>query len=322
MAEYYKIDHHTINRYSKEIGFDDSIYKKRKLSEKEIDYIIQNYNNYSATKIAEYLNITKEAVSGVWFRNNLRGKDTRIYPLLNESYFEVIDTQDKAYFLGFIGADGCLYDSQEKHKNKQKILRISIRYEDIKILELFKKVLQTDKKIIWSKDIYVNLEISSNKIFDDIEKLGLSPRKTWKNTIANIPKKFMPALIRGYFDGDGSIGLSKNDSYSDVGIIISGYHENLKKIQDFLLEKNIFSVFTIDKRTYTKGTTGEFGNLYLSNRTSKYAFLKLIYENCEDYYMDRKYEKAMGFINYIENSNEIRDKQIKIYYDYAVHGIS
>ena len=42
----------------------------------------------------------------------------------NHSYFEIIDSEDKAYFLGFIYADGCLVT------NKRSSLYIKIHTKD------------------------------------------------------------------------------------------------------------------------------------------------------------------------------------------------
>lgn len=321
IANYYNVDHHVINNYAKKIGFDDSIYKKQKLNEEQIKYIIDNYETKTSTQIAKELNISSEAVSNVWFRNHLFGKDKRVYSLLNENYFEKIDSQDKAYFLGFIGADGCLYET--KDKNKQNILRINIQKKDIKILQLLKEYLKTDKPIgstTKNSREYVSLEISSNKIFSDIEKLRLHPRKTYENTIATIPKEFMPALIRGYFDGDGSI--TNNKKIIDSEISIAGYYSNMVKIQNYLNSRNIYSTIVYDNRKYNSKNNDRFCSLSLPNKTSKYCFIKLIYENSNNVYMDRKYERSMKYIELIESSENIRDKQIVNYYKYAVQKVS
>ena len=198
MAEYYNVDHHVINNFSNNIGFDDSIYKRKKVTETQNEYITNNYEKKSSVELAKELGVTPSSVSGVWHRNNLTGKTNRVYHILNENYFENIDSQDKAYFLGLIGADGCLYKPKENY-TKQNILRISIHRQDVQILNLLKEYLQTNKPIIYIGNCAA-LEISSNKIVEDIEKLGLSVRKTYGNSIATVPKHFMPALIRGYFD--------------------------------------------------------------------------------------------------------------------------
>ena len=324
MAKYYHVSSSTIRDFSKLIGFDDSIYKKEKLSDDQIRYIIENYHNKSTTLISKELNITESSVSGVFHRYGLKGKIRRAYTLDNENYFETIDTQDKAYFLGFIGADGCLYKPKSEY-NKQRILRICIQERDVKVLQLLKDYLKTDKPISTETSNnrkYVVLEISSNKIFDDIEKLGLSTNKTYKNTIANIPNEFMPALIRGYFDGDGSIGNNKLICDSNISIV--GYESNLLKIQNYLLSKNIYSTVNISKsKKYAVADDGsKFATLLISNNTSKYSFIKLIYENSNNVYLDRKYERCKKFTDVIENSENIRDKQIVNYYKYAVQKVS
>lgn len=319
MAEYYKVNHHVINNFCKEIGFNDSVYKRKELTELQCEYIISCYDKKSSTEIAKELGVTNSAITGVWHRNNLSGKTKRVYHILNENYFEDIDSQDKAYFLGFIGADGCLYKPGDKY-TKQKILRISIHEDDIRILYVLKDYLQTDKPITKNKNL-VALEISSDKIFNDIENLGLSVRKTYKNTIANVPEQFMPALIRGYFDGDGSIGNNKFILQSDI--MICGYYSNMYKIQQYLENRNIYATIVYDKRKYNKSEDGgEFCHLVLSNKISKYSFIKLIYEDHNNVFLDRKFQRSMDFVKTIETSEHARDKQIVNYYRYAVQKVS
>lgn len=318
MAEFYNVDRHTIGDFAKRFGIDESVYKRRYLTDQETEMIIDNYHNKSAQALSNELQATRSAIAGVWHRNGLTGKVNRIYYVNNEHYFETIDSQDKAYFLGFIGADGCIYKS--KNADKQNILRISIQQQDVKILKLFQSYLDTNKPIgeyTNNKNTYVYLEISSDIICDDIEKVGLSNRKTYDNTIAMVDDKFMPALIRGYFDGDGSIG--KHKKVLDASVSVVGYETNMKKIMDYLHRKNIYSAIVYDQRKYTISNDGsKFCSLVLSNKTSKYCFLKLIYENANNVYIDRKYNRACEYINAIESSDYARDKQIVNYYEYAV----
>ena len=53
MAEYYQVDRHTIRDFCIKINFDDSIYKKKKLTKQQIEYIIENYRSMSTKEIAE-----------------------------------------------------------------------------------------------------------------------------------------------------------------------------------------------------------------------------------------------------------------------------
>ena len=318
MAKHYNVDHHVINNFCKNIGFDDSIYKRKKLTEDQIKYAIDNYDKKSSVELSKELNVTDSAIKGVWNRNKLTGKTNRVYYILNENYFENIDSQDKAYFLGFIGADGCLFKPRECY-TKQNILRISIHKQDVRILNLLKEYLQTNKPIAYDGN-YAALEISSNKIIGDLEKLGLSVRKTYDNTIASVHKDFMPALIRGYFDGDGSIGYDKNILNSGVSIV--GYHSNMNKIRQYLESRNIYTSIIYDKRKYnTANDEGRFCSLVFQNKTCKYSFLKLIYEDSDNVFLERKYDRSKEYIQAIESSEHTRDKQIVKYYNYAVQKV-
>lgn len=321
MAELYNVDHHTIRDYSKKIGFDDSVYKKRVLTDDEVSYIIDNYEKKPSTVISNELGIKQATINEVWFRNGLHGKSNRVYTLENENYFENIDSQDKAYFLGFIAADGCLYKTND---NRQNILKISIQKTDEKVLNLLKKYLGTNKPIqeyTNDKNTYVSLEISSNKIFDDIGKMGLYPNKTYGNTIANVPDEFIPAFIRGYFDGDGSIGKHKDILSASVSIV--GYESNMSKIKKLLEDRCIYSSITVDKRKYNVANDGsQFVSLALTNKMSKYCFLKMVYKDSNGVFIDRKYNRGKEFTDLIENSEHTRDKQIVNYYKYAVQKVS
>lgn len=311
MADEYGIERHAITEYAKELGI--YVEKTELLSDEQKAEIIASYDKASSSQLAEKYGVSTSRIFQVWYKAGLKGKVKRTY-YIDEDYFSVIDSLDKAYFLGFIGSDGCIY--YPKNDNQQNIVRIMIQNGDIKVLQLFKSVLKTDKPIHIG-ELYCAFEISSNKICEDLAKLGLRERKTYGNTIATVGDEYMPHLIRGYFDGDGSISYNGN---SDVVVSISGYKKNMDIISNFLLRHNILSNFTCDKRKEYSGDV--FGALTINNKLQKYCFLKYIYENCNEFYMDRKYKIAQEFINLIESSNNDRDKQAVIYYKYAVCGIS
>ena len=313
IAEYYKADRHTILNKADSLGIDLRI--PRKVTEEQIAEIIASYYTATSTELAKKYDVSPSRITQIWANAGCVGKVNRSY-YLDEDAFKTI-TPETAYLLGFIGADGCIHTFKD---TRQDILSICIQQEDIKILNLFKKTLKTEKEIYIRNNRYATLQLSSNKLVSDIKALGINYKKTYGNTIADLSEEFMPHFIRGYFDGDGSI--SKHAKIVDSVVSISGYEANLQKIINYLEKRNIFSQFTWDKRYYTPASTGRFGALTLPNKTSIYSFLKLIYRDCGDYYMDRKKERADKFIEYIENSNNIRDKQIVIYYENAVRKLA
>lgn len=314
LANYYNRDRATIIRFGDKLGL--NLRKERLLNDKQIQEIIDKYDHYSSTVLSKEYGVSIGRISQIWAKAGLKGKDARVYTIKNENIFKTIDNES-AYLLGFIGADGCLYKYPDGDK-RQDVLSIIIQRQDRKILELFQEKIQTNKPISESKNKYVSLQISSNIISEDLRNLNISYRKTYENTIANIPNEYMPHLIRGYFDGDGSIKVD-NNMISNTHINISGYYKNLIKIQKYLETRNIFGEIITDNRKYQHNEENPFGLLILANKTNQYCFLKLIYNECGDYYMDRKKEYADQLITYIENSDNTRDKQIVIYYNNAVY---
>ena len=281
------------------------------LSDNDIEYIIAHYNDLSSSRLAEMFNCSTSKICQVWNQHGLYGKQSRVYSI-DESYFDKIDSGEKAYLLGFICADGCLYHSVAKQK--QDIIRITIKADDEEILNLFNEAFKCDKPIYYyhrNGNQYAALELVSQRIVDNIKNLGIEYNKTYGNTIPEIDEKYMFDFIRGYFDGDGSISDSCGSNIS-----FSGFQSNCMKIAKFCEQNNIFLSFINDKRKHYKEDS--FGSLVTTNLTSKYCLIKSMYKNCGPYKLNRKYKIAMEFINSIESSDDIRHKQIVIYNKYAV----
>jgi hypothetical protein len=140
----------------------------------------------------------------------------------NEDYFEIIDSEDKAYWLGFIAADGCVYHRVIKKRNGLRhnySLIMSTAELDLEHLTKFCSSIKANfipklmnKRV--SNPCY-QLTFYSKKIFDDLNHKGIVPKKSLiLKPPKHVPNKFIKHWIRGYFDGDGSIFLtSKSQRY-------------------------------------------------------------------------------------------------------------
>lgn len=142
---------------------------------------------------------------------NYTTKGNRKYRL-NHDYFENIDSEEKAYFLGFIFADGCVSLS-----NNNFLLRIEIHKDDIEILEKFKISISSTSPIKFNKNKNsVNIRLFSKKLIKDLIATGCVERKS---LILKFPdNKIVPDIMinhfmRGYFDGDGSLKISSRKNY-------------------------------------------------------------------------------------------------------------
>lgn len=156
------------------------IYQKpeKLLTEEQEKDIEKRYYSTTSIKLAKEYGVSSSKISQIWMRADLRGKVNRTY-YLNENYFENIDSDEKAYWIGFIASDGCIYQSND---NRQDMLSIILSSKDKKHLEKLKKALETNKPLSTRKKDnfeYVSFQISSNKISKDLQKIGITPRKTY-----------------------------------------------------------------------------------------------------------------------------------------------
>ena len=316
LASYYMVSTHTIRKFAKEIGLKSN--RKYSFTQDEMDYIMKSRSEgVSLNVLADEFGCSRTVISNICKKDVANDRYYKRRYALNENKFETI-TKESAYFLGLIASDGCLY--HHKSDNRQDILRFTLQKEDAYILEHFAKFLETCKPITYSSKMksgklreYASFEVSSNKIVGDIMKLGIGCQKTYNNCIPNIPLKYMPHFIRGYFDGDGSIYGNTNK----INVHISGFYKNLSEIKKVLCQFNVLFEFQEDKRR--KYVDDLFGGLLATNKTQIYSFLKLIYHDCGGLYLTRKYEESCKFFEMLESSELIRDKQIILYYNYAVH---
>jgi len=176
------------------------------------------------------------------------------------NYFEVIDTQEKAYWLGFIYADG----SVRKIGNSGS-LRIGLVKEAKLHLEKFSKAVKYDGHIHGpDKTGKYTIDLSHPKLIADLINKGVVPRKTWCVSYPNIPKEFNRHFIRGWFDGDGTTGIRskkyktkvyRSGIFGGCGFVI----EFLQEIMDIICEEVGVSPVTIvtRKKTNTKSITWE-----------------------------------------------------------------
>jgi intein-encoded DNA endonuclease-like protein len=200
-----------------------------------------------------------------------------------ENYFQSIDTEEKAYWLGFIYADGCIV--RPKNKNNNRYLSILLAIKDISHLYKFKKAINFNGPVKQGKYFnpvqekhYKNctITIRSNKLISDLNLLGVMPHKTKHCLfpINKIPNKFIKDFIRGYFDGDG--GISKKGTE----ITIVGTYSFLKEVV------NIFTTIEITPtKLYNKG------GVYQYTKHGKKQVSKLLHwmYKSSNIFLDRKY---------------------------------
>lgn len=273
---------------------------KKIFNNEDYQYMIDHYYDMTSSAIAKKIKCSRQLVLKIWRENGLSGKDRSRQYYFNFSYFNQIDTSNKAYIIGLLASDGNLY----KRDNHQGQIQILLHKKDEKLLKDIIKEMDGNKPLCYFKD-YATLTINSDEMYDDLLKIGLYDNKTYSinmNNI-NIPEEYKFDFLRGYFDGDGSIfkhlqTTCKNITPCCYYICISGYVHNLLAMKEFLLNKGISCQITVDKRKKYHGS--EFGNLRFGSIKDKMLFITNIYKN-DGIKLERKYNLAMEYLNLLKS---------------------
>jgi len=205
---------------------------------------------------------------------------------VNESYFKKW-SPNMTYLLGFILADGSI--TEGTYKGYSDTLKFGVKTRDIDILKKIKQELASEHAISLVKaNDSTHLAITSQIIVDDLKRLGVSYRKSFRKSrgkIPNIPQKYIRDFIRGIADGDGSINFDKR-GYPNLNIC--GKKEIITFIRDHFLSKfDIYSKITQAKKN------GQYYNLfYIYYRcNSAKTLINYLYDNAS-LYLERKFRLA------------------------------
>ena len=268
--------------------------KQRRLTHKEKTELFAKYETgkYTGADLAKEYPITLTAINGLLRRNGYKSKSQselqRKYSI-NENFFDVIDTEEKAYFLGFLYADGC------NATNRNAVI-LSLKEDDRDILEKLNSLLQPKKPLGRTKYGQNTLMISNKHISQRLIELGCHRAKTYSLVFPSekqVPKYLVRHFVRGYFDGDGWVG--KNS------ICIVGTIDFCNSLSSLL--KNKFDI-----NCYIRARHPERKNnirmLEINSRQAR-VFLKWIYSN-STIHMQRKYDRYIKQMEYEKSLTEVR----------------
>ena len=135
--------------------------------------------------------------------------------IVNHTYFDEIDTEEKAYFLGFLVADGCVTKGLRKSGFISKRVTFCNSILDKEIIEKFRDVICSTIEVTWKNNSTETInrrdqssfKISSEHMFDTlVQKYGINERKTHDMDFKIIDLgEYMRHFIRGFMDGDGHV---------------------------------------------------------------------------------------------------------------------
>lgn len=229
----------------------------------------------------------------------------------NENYFDIIDTPEKAYWLGFIYADGCI---STNHGNY--IFQIALQRGDRLHLEKFLTCIQSTHPIYDGMSVsekignFPNSKIqfySSPKLCERLIELGVTERKslTLDFPLSDIiPDELMSHFIRGFFDGDGCISpmkRGKHNTPSDIIYVIT-FTGTMSMLNG--IKRNLPLTNEIEIKSH-----GNVFELRIGGQQQLKRVLDYMYADSE-MFLERKKETLEGFLIYL--------KQVELHTKYIV----
>lgn len=267
----------------------------RKYTNEEEQEIAKLYlSGISARKIAKAYETTHATIGRALKRTNTPTRDeserNRKY-YINPNTFDIIDTQEKAYWLGFLYADG---------STQNKSLSFSLKYSDRLQVVKLKKFLQSDhpikKRLLGSggnnKKQYEQAHFYATEkyLINRLKDFGIVVGRG-KFTMDEIPKDLYWHWLRGFFDGDGSIGKSKG--YPDISFC--GEYDVLYWIRN-LIRPYILAYCGYEKRKISKHKTANVYYLEYNGINICKPIYEKMYKDAT-IFLERKY---LRFIDHYE----------------------
>lgn len=249
---------------------------KHKTTDQDRISIVNKYvSGDSMDKIAKEYNINKSSVHSILKTRNIprrNSSDSHKKYIINENFFDLIDTPEKSYFLGILFADG--YNSP-----KRNLVRLCLISKDKPLLNKLRNILEYTKPLTkrtfsnpnWSSQY--ELAITNKHISHQLEKLGCIPNKSSKlNFPTQISRHLLQHFIRGYYDGDGSLRFYKNNP-NQPRLSITSTLSFCNKLQN-VIETQV----NINTGLY-KHKINDFNySVQISGRIQVRSFLSWIYE--------------------------------------------
>lgn len=256
--------------------------KELTLEEKEkiIKYYYDNPNK-KVKEIGQHFKLTKRAMGRIFKEFNIFSHRKNRYTL-NEYFFDTIDSELKAYLLGYLFADGFVGD--KKYNN----IVFSQKKDDMEAVILFKesieytgdlRIFEPGKGSFKNSQDHAVINFSSKHMANKLRDYGLSKKELYKK-FPKINDNLLRHFIRGFFDGDGSITLTK--SYYKDKVYYGG-------AIDIIVNKNLVNFFL-----------NLFNNIHFSidqSKTDYMVYLKSHSREAAKFFYDYFYKDSKYFLS-------------------------
>lgn len=255
----------------------------------------------SLDQVGKEFNLSRPTIARI-LEGIPRYPKARIFnPELKERFFQTIDTEEKAYFLGLLIADGNVFKDDT---GRQASISITLDLNDEYMLHKFKEVLHANTSVGHDGRGCGQIAVRSNLMADDLQQYGVVPRKTELTYLpANIPSNMMPHLIRGIFDGDGSIQAHINEKDPSKRFLhdfsFCGTHKLMEEIAAYCYQ----AVPLQDLPTVYDYKDKQLSDIKIRTIADMHLFGEWMYQNAT-IYLIRKKEKYDFFKQHYQLSEQ------------------
>lgn len=286
--------------------------KQRRLSEIEKVELVTmwNSNQYGIKELSIYFNISNTSIIGLLNRRGFKMKSQserqRKYSI-NENFFDTIDTSEKSYFLGILYADGYnntiryTVNLALKESDKEILDKLSALIQPSKPLQFINTKKQRERKGFENSQNQYRLVIANKHISNKLAELGCGKAKTFTIQFPStdqVPLHLQRHFLRGYFDGDGHIGITKSKGRIDI----VGTKLMCDSISELL--KSELNINTYHRQRYPEKNNNIWSVAISGNNQIK-LFCEYIYKE-SSLHMDRKYQKYLDILNIKSNKPIIK----------------
>lgn len=254
------------------------------------DDIVNIYESgKNSSEICKLLGCHRSTVERTLKKNHIKTRRRSDYCDFDKYYLDRIDTEEKAYFLGFMYADGY---NQESNGTA----RIVLQLRDMDFLNKLAKLLNHAKKASVTRLNQSQICFCSRHFTRRLAELGCIQNKSFKIIFPKwlLNTKFVRHFIRGYFDGDGCLYFNKELKKPVITIVST--NDFCKSLQQ--ISKNELSIIPQKLETHPNHITKRYR---ISGKNKCLTFLNWLYQDAT-IYMDRKYQKYLLLKNILSLS--------------------
>lgn len=209
---------------------------------------------------------------------------------VDDTFFEKIDSRDKAYIFGLLSADGTIHS---------KNASIKLKLCDIELVKLVMEKMKCNRPLYYAKGWMPHhkksaaLVITNIKMHEDIQKLGIMKQKSYNNVYPKTINGYDADFMRGFFDGNGNVYIDKSGR-PEMSIMSTINFVN--GMIDVLITYGIVGRLNIPKKRYDS----RIGSLRITNKENIIKFREFVYHNINgQMFLKRKFDKLNEVKGYI-----------------------